>query len=63
MTEREARELAALRVLIHGLPGSPGGVGPVTRLIEKRRLVKERWEQRCAKRITQQGKPGEPPAA
>lgn len=51
-SEREAREKAAIRILIQGLPGSPGGVGPVVRLVDKRRLVKEKWEQRKQRRAT-----------
>ena len=49
MTEREAREKAAIRIMIEGVPSSPGGVGPVIRLLNKRRLIKEKWEQRRAR--------------
>jgi len=48
MTEREAREKAAIRIMIEGVPSSPGGVGPVIRLLNKRRLIKEKWQQRRA---------------
>jgi len=50
MSEREAREKATIRIMIEGVPSSPGGVGPVIRLINKRRLIKEKWEQRRASR-------------
>lgn len=63
MSEREAREKVAIRVLIEGLPDSPGGVGPVIRLLRKRRLIKEKWEQRRASRAKTQEKPEDPPAA
>jgi hypothetical protein len=36
-TEGEARQIAAIRVMIYGLPNSPGGVGPAQRLIEQER--------------------------
>lgn len=63
MTEREAREKSAIRILIEGLPGSPGGVGPVIRVMEKRQLIKEKWEARKMKRAKQNEKPGDNPAA
>lgn len=43
MTEREAEKRAAIRIMIEGVASSPGGVGPVIRLINKRRLIKEKW--------------------
>ncbi len=63
MSEREAREKVAIRVLIEGLPDSPGGVGPVIRLLRKRRLIKEKWEQRRANRANMKEKPEDIPAA
>lgn len=63
MTEGKAGEKAAIRILIDGLPSSPGGVGPVIRLLEKRRLIKEKWEDRKAKREKKNEKPGDDPAA
>jgi len=45
-TEGEARQLAAIRVMIYGLPSSPGGVGPALRLLERdRKEAEERRKQ------------------
>lgn len=47
MNIRENQEKAVIRMLWYGLPDSPGGVGPLQRILKKLEAADQKEEKKC----------------